>query len=201
MLRPQNLELHFWSLHFFPTHYFSITASGKLFLFCLCRRFLCGNLYQVKNYKKYKGSAVKIPVGNNPAFCKCIFLNVGLGVGCAGEYQLKRSWWELLQFVHCSFPQCSAVIREPLWFLRTHTCSLNLIYCSPLLFAAPFPLLPPLTRHPWLFKYYFSPSCRPLPPLHHPPSSALSCHCLSVGILSAPQRAWTRRARRRLRYT
>lgn len=39
--------------------------------------------------------------------------------------------------------------------------------------------------HPQLFKYYFSPSRRPLfsPP---PPffSLSLSCHCLSVGILS-----------------
>lgn len=50
-------------------------------------------------------------------------------------------------------------------------------------------LLPPSIHHPHLllFKYYFSLSCRPLPLLS---SLSLSCHCLSVGIVSARRVVW-----------
>lgn len=86
---------------------------------------------------------------------------------------------------HRSCSQCFTTIRIAYWFFSLLAFSLDLAYCSFLFLPCHFSLSSPLclqTPHPQLFKYYFSPSCRPLPLFS---SLSLSCHCLSVGILSA----------------
>lgn len=88
---------------------------------------------------------------------------------------------------HWSCSQCFTTIRIAYWFFSVPAFSLDLAYCSFLFLPCHFslsssPSSTPHPTHPQLFKYYFSPSCRPLPPFF---SLSLSCHCLSVGILSA----------------
>lgn len=103
----------------------------------------------------------------------------------SGEKKLVRAplaWTLLLPTMPCGGRSSSLI--SPF----AHLLSWSHLLLSSTFFAAPPPLLPHLSRPPLTVQILFLPLLSPSPP-HTPPSSALSCHCLSVGILSVPSTA------------